>query len=93
MKIVKASNGKTRVTLSKKEWKEIGKTAGWLPSEDQSQLMNQFDQWVYSTFGPSGTKISAEQESQIKNKANEMGIEDYLDVAPTSLPDGTFVIE
>ena len=29
MKIVKASNGKTRITLSKKEWKEIGKTAGW----------------------------------------------------------------
>ena len=30
MKIVKASNGKTRITLSKKEWQEIGKTAGWM---------------------------------------------------------------
>ena len=35
MKIVKASNRQTRVTLSKKEWKEIGKTAGWL-KESQS---------------------------------------------------------
>ena len=30
MKIVKASNGKTRLTLSKKEWQEIGRTAGWM---------------------------------------------------------------
>ena len=34
MKIVKASNGKTRVTLSKKEWKEIGKTAGWITAQE-----------------------------------------------------------
>jgi hypothetical protein len=34
MKIVKASNGKTRITLSKKEWKEIGRTAGWITPDD-----------------------------------------------------------
>ena len=35
IKIVKASSGKTRITLSKKEWEEIGKTAGWLNSLDE----------------------------------------------------------
>lgn len=30
MKIVKANNGTTKLTISKKEWEEIGKTAGWI---------------------------------------------------------------
>lgn len=37
MKIVQA-NKKTRITLSKKEWKEIGKTAGWLKTA-QNDIM------------------------------------------------------
>ena len=38
MKIVKASNGKTRITLSKKEWEKIGVTAGWElePTDDKN---------------------------------------------------------
>ena len=34
MKLVKASNGKTKITLSKKEWEQIGKTAGWDDSKN-----------------------------------------------------------
>lgn len=34
MKITKTSSGKRKVTLSKSEWTNIGKTAGWM-SEDQ----------------------------------------------------------
>ena len=43
MKIVKASNGKTRVTLSKKEWKEIGKTAGWDEAEEIEEIEETFE--------------------------------------------------
>ena len=34
MKIVKVSNGKTKITLSEKEWKEIGRTAQWVTPDD-----------------------------------------------------------
>ena len=30
MKIVTASNGKTKVKISKKEWESVGKKAGWM---------------------------------------------------------------
>jgi hypothetical protein len=30
MRLIKASNGKTKISLSKKEWEQIGRTAGWM---------------------------------------------------------------
>jgi hypothetical protein len=29
MRLIKASNGKTKLNISKKEWLQIGRTAGW----------------------------------------------------------------
>jgi hypothetical protein len=40
MRLIKASNGKTRVTLSKKEWKEIGRTAGWMKIAQSDDLLS-----------------------------------------------------
>lgn len=40
MKLVKASNGTTRIILSKKEWKEIGKTAGWIKKAQYARNEN-----------------------------------------------------
>ena len=48
MKIVKASNGKTRITLSKKEWKEIGVTSGWIKVSSRVSLRdNETKESVY----------------------------------------------
>jgi hypothetical protein len=33
MKVIKTASGKKQIKMSKKEWLEIGKTAGWNPSE------------------------------------------------------------
>ena len=47
MKIVKASNGKTRITLSKKEWEEIGKTAQWMNAgPDKVRQENEKSYWL-----------------------------------------------
>ena len=79
MKIVKASNGKTRITLSKKEWKEIGKTAGWNKSiktafEDQEgrkwsgsiQLSDGY--YFYWMFDKDFTEISGHISDKNGNK-------------------------
>jgi hypothetical protein len=64
MKVVKASNGKTQIILSKKEWKEIGRTAGWFKvayqvetikrqmEEDYSSAQDFID-WYYNGKKPS----------------------------------------
>ncbi len=37
MKIVTASNGKKTIKMSKKEWMEMGKKAGWIPPTPERQ--------------------------------------------------------
>jgi hypothetical protein len=43
MKIIKTANGKSKVRMSKEEWKTIGKKAGWNPngvlSQEESKAM------------------------------------------------------
>ena len=38
MKIVKASNGKDTVKMSKSEWQQIGKTAGWMTKKAMVEI-------------------------------------------------------
>lgn len=91
MKIKKA-NGKSEVRINQKEWKAIGRQAGWDNgiaddwNEDQRSLEQNFDSWVASTYGPPGTVITEDQMWELKKKADEMGISDWLNVAPTDNP-------
>ena len=41
MKIVTASNGKKKIKISRNEWKEIGKKAGWMKKAVQSLVPGQ----------------------------------------------------
>lgn len=44
MKIVKTASGKRKIKLSKKEWEDIGKKAGWLDaSRDAFRYWTSFD--------------------------------------------------
>ena len=35
MKLIKIASGKTKLKISKKEWKDIGKKAGWMKKAQQ----------------------------------------------------------
>jgi hypothetical protein len=37
MRLIKASNGRTKLNISKKEWQEIGRTAGWFGDKAKTQ--------------------------------------------------------
>jgi len=44
MKLVKTANGKTTIKMSKSEWVEMGKKAGWISKKAQSA----YDRWKTS---------------------------------------------
>jgi hypothetical protein len=47
MRLIKASNEKTKITLSKKEWQQIGRTAGWIKtSQNGTQEMAGLQQMI-----------------------------------------------
>jgi hypothetical protein len=49
MKIVKTASGKQTIKLSKKEWKDIGKKAGWIKTAEQFIVVdNEFNRAHYS---------------------------------------------
>jgi hypothetical protein len=66
MKVVKASSGKTKITLSKKEWTNIGKKAGWIKTA------------YFNEFNEIEQKISGVKEkidfilSQLKFRLNDI---------------------
>lgn len=43
MKLTKTASGKTRIVLSKREWTQIGKQAGWSPLDKNKILDDAFD--------------------------------------------------
>ena len=49
MKIVTANNSQ-KLLMSENEWKEIGKTAGWLPSEEINDDIDTFDTIIEATI-------------------------------------------
>ena len=36
MKVIKTASGKTRIKMSRKEWEEMGKKAGWIKEANDS---------------------------------------------------------
>lgn len=63
MKIVTAS-GKQKVVMTRKEWKAIGKKAGWI-KKTAGHNKSKETQIVFEKYGPPGTKITKQQADEI----------------------------
>ena len=76
MKITKTASGKQVVKISKSEWQNIGKKAGWMKVANDERS-DEFTQWIYQKFGGPGTVITFDQLYQIKDQADSMGIQNW----------------
>jgi hypothetical protein len=80
MKIVTASNGKKTLKMSKKEWENIGKKAGWKVAQnyDPSEYWMSFDtdygrlgSWELASFRPWYKKTYGIDPYQTKSSATD----------------------
>lgn len=92
-----------KIKLSKKQWQEIGKTAGWMKTA-QSDIVpigpqrtlnseKQFREWLWANGWTDGAIITKDQEILITNKRAEFGLKSDWPSFTTNVEDGTVEIE
>lgn len=87
MKIVKASNGKTRITLSKKEWEKMGSLTGWINIEAQ-EIQEEFSfSKDYPILEDKSKQIGKKYYKQILNQFNrwDEAAEEIIEGGPNFL--------
>lgn len=92
MKLIKSSNGKTKITLSKKEWERIGENAGWkriASIEDEDSVGSKSDYDLIISELNSHFRI-AEALLNLKEKEEiPYGLTDYVTVDYAERPSET----
>ena len=58
MKLIKQASGKTTIKLSRREWENFGKKAGWIGSSENNQsgwlTTAGYDEWLAEGYDDSG---------------------------------------
>jgi len=85
MKIVTASNGKKTVKMSKTEWTEIGKKAGWMK---KAQTIDP-DVASYEDYGKNKEMDSEQLNSKINNVKNNPKYNQLLQQVYSKYPKGS----
>jgi hypothetical protein len=89
-----------KIKLSKTQWQSIGNQTGWMKQMKQAQGLTPQQQQAEAQFDTQAVKmfpnriVPANQMKALENLAKQLGVEDWLDVAPTG-PDanGNYVLE
>ena len=77
MKVIKTASGKKSIKISKKEWQDIGKTAGWMdePTVEELDLKEDVDLFGHQEFVPSHIRDII---SKYDEQSEESGTNLYL---------------